>query len=226
MESVPEEINCPPQSGGHQQGIATDGKTAIFWSHTRRLVKTDLYGNLLKAIDVPSHHGDLDYYDQKLYVAVNFGKFNAEPGQADSWVYVYDVNDLSLISKHAVPHAVHGAGGMAIHNGRFIVVGGLPGNRKENYVYEYDSNFNFVRRHIIKSGQTKLGIQTATWFDGYWWFGCYGLPNNPGLLKTDDSFNLVATYDLDFGCGIIGIKNDKFIRGGCYGKAIITYVQP
>jgi hypothetical protein len=230
MESVPEEISCPGGSGshgGHLQGIATDGKTAIFWSHTKRLVKTDLYGNLLKAIDVRGHHGDLDYYDQKIYVAVNFGKFNAEPGQADSWVYVYSPNDLSLISKHAVPEVVHGAGGMAIHNGRFIVVGGLPGNREENYVYEYDPNFNFVKRHIIKSGQTQLGIQTAAWFDGYWWFGCYGLPNNPGLLKTDDSFNLVATYDLDFSIGIIGIKDDKFLRGESIdNKAIITYVRP
>ena len=225
MESLPKEITCPGSYGGHQQGMATDGKTAFFWSHTTQLAKTDLHGNLLKVIDVPSHHGDLDYYDQKVYVAVNLGGFNGQ-GQSDSWVYVYDAEDFSLISKHAVPELVFGAGGIAIHNGRFIVVGGLPTECQENYAYEYDSNFNFVERHIIKSGHTAVGIQTAAWFDEYWWFGCYGMPNNPGLLKTDDSFNLVATYDLNFAWGIIGIKGDKLLRGGEFGKATITYVRP
>jgi hypothetical protein len=225
IESLSKDINCPGTYSIHQQGIATDGKTAIFWSHTIQLAKTDLQGNLLKVIDVPNHHGDLDYCDQKVYVAVNLGKFNGE-GQADSWVYVYDAEDLSFISKHPVPEVVFGAGGIAIHNGRFIVVGGLPNDYQKNYVYEYDKNFNFVKRHIIKSGHTALGIQTAVWFDGYWWFGCYGMPDNPGLLKTDDSFNLITTYDLNFSYGIIGIKGDKFLRGDASGKAMITYVRP
>ena len=222
---VTEDINCPGSYDGHQQGMATDGKNAIFWSHTTQLAKTDMHGNLLKVIDVPSHHGDMDYYDQKVYVAVNLGGFNGN-GQSDSWVYVYDAKDLSFISKHPVPELVFGAGGIAIHNGRFIVVGGLPTDYQENYVYEYDSNFNFKKRHTIKSGHTAVGIQTAAWFKGYWWFGCYGMPDNPGLLKTDDSFNLVATYDLNFSFGIIGINGDKFLQGGEFGKATITYVRP
>ena len=224
LESISGGIACPGSYDGHQQGMATDGKTAFFWSHTKQLAKTDMQGNLLKVIDVPNHHGDLDYYDGNVYVAVNLAGFNGQ-SKADSWVYVYDAEDLSLISKHALPEVVFGAGGIAIHDGRFIVVGGLPGDYEENYVYEYDADFTFIKRHVIKSGHTGAGIQTAAWFDGYWWFGCYGMPHNPGLLKTDDSFNLVDTYDLNFAFGIVGIKNDKFLQGGEFGEAVVTRIE-
>ncbi len=224
LEGIEGEVVCPGKYGGHQQGMATDRERAIFWSHTTQLVKTDLVGKLLQVLDVPSHHGDLEYWEEKVYAAVNLGKFNGT-GPTDSWVYVYEAKDLSLVSKHAVPEVVFGAGGIAIHDGRFMVVGGLPDGYEENYVYEYDEEFRFVRRHVIRSGHTRLGIQTATWFDGYWWFGCYGMPQNPGLLKTDEEFNLVATYDLMFGWGIIGIEGEKFLRGGEFGKAMVTYVR-
>ena len=220
LDSFPSEVSCPGTYPRHQQGLAYDGKDAIFWSNTRRLVKTDLEGNLLKVVTVAEHHGDLDYYQGKVYVAVNFGKFNQEPGKADNWIYVYDAEDLSYISKHAAPEVVHGAGGIAVHDGRIMVVGGLPVGYEENYVYEYDMDLNYVQTHTIASGYTYLGIQIATWSDGYWWFACYGLrnPNRPGkLLKTDDSFKLVATYDQEgypnagFAYGFAGIGDGKFL---------------
>ncbi len=34
---------------------------------------------------------------------------------------------------------------------RFYVVGGLPDGVEENYVYEYDAEFQFVKKHIISS---------------------------------------------------------------------------
>lgn len=225
LESIAKDIHCPGNYGGHQQGMATDRQTAFFWSHTTQLAKTDLHGNLLNVIDVPSHHGDLDYYQGKVYVAANLAGFNGQ-APADSWVYVYDAQDLSLIARHSVPELVFGAGGIAIHDGRFIVVGGLPGDYEENYAYEYNADFEFIERHIIKSGHTGAGIQTAAWFDGCWWFGCYGMPHNPGFLKTDESFNLVASYDLNFAWGIIGVKNNQFLQGGEFGQAIVTHLPP
>ncbi|MDP6416799.1 MAG: hypothetical protein QGG54_17455, partial [Gammaproteobacteria bacterium] len=91
-------------------------------------------------------------------------------------------------------------------------------------VFEYDMDLNYVQTHTIASGYTWLGIQCATWSDGYWWFATYGLrdPDFSGkILKTDDSFNLIATYDLDsyldagfrsgFAYGFAGIGDDKFI---------------
>jgi hypothetical protein len=35
----------------------------------------------------------------------------------------------------------------------------------ENYVYEYDTDFRFVKNHTLASGHTYLGIQTATFAD-------------------------------------------------------------
>jgi len=210
MPAASAQVACPGNYGGHLQGVATD-QEAIYWSFTVQLVKTDMDGKVLKVVDAPSHQGDLTCHDGKLYVAVNRGQFNKEPGKADSWVYVYDSADLSLLSKHEVQEAVHGAGGMAYCKGHFFVIGGLPGNYEENYVYEYDPDFTFIKRHVIKSGQTKLGIQTACYADGQWWFGCYGDPRE--LLKTDEAFGMLGNYIEDWSIGIVGLANGTFLRG-------------
>lgn len=62
---------------------------------------------------------------------------------------------------YSEPKVFYGAGGIGYRNGRFFVVGGLPTDVKENYAYEYDSEFKFLEKHVIKSGHTHLGIQTA-----------------------------------------------------------------
>lgn len=55
----------------------------------------------------------------------------------------------------------------AQRQGRFLVVGGLPEGVNENYVYEYDRNFKFVKKQALASGHTHLGIQTAAFADGH-----------------------------------------------------------
>lgn len=194
---------------GHLQGIAVDGQGHIFWSFTTKLVSTDAEGQILKVIDVPSHHGDLTYVDGKLYVAVNLGDFNNPKGNADSWVYVYQAEDLSLLAKHEVQEVVYGAGGIAHNDGRFIVVGGLPEGTDENYVYEYDGDFNFQRRHVVPSGYTYLGIQSAEYADEHWWFGCYGKPQQ--LVIADEAFGVTGRYDFDCSYGIASITPGKFL---------------
>ena len=92
---------------------------------------------------------------------------------------------------------------------RFFVVGGLPDGVEENYVYEYDRAFQFVRRHVIKSGWTRLGIQTATFHDGAWWFGCYGTPQI--LLRTDAKFRMLGRHELDCSLGIVGIAKGQLL---------------
>ena len=82
------EIMCQGAYGGHLQGIAVDEEKAIFWSFTVNLVKTDMEGKFLESVPVTDHHGDLTVYNGKVYVAVNIGKFNQEPGQANSYIYV------------------------------------------------------------------------------------------------------------------------------------------
>lgn len=208
-------VSCKGTYRHHLQGISTNESDAIYWSFTTTLVKTDSQGHVLKKVAVADHHGDFCYRGGKLYVAVNLGRFNDPQGNADSWVYVYDASDLSFVARHKTPEAFHGAGGIAYHDGKFIVIGGLPEDVEENYAYEYDSQFRFVQKHIIKSGYTRLGIQTAEFGDGRWWFGCYGNE----LLVTNESFELVDKFDFDCGLGIARTGSDRFLvgRGGGTG---------
>ncbi len=217
------EVICPGEYGGHQQGMATDRKTAIFWSHTVALAKTDLTGKLLKVIDVPTHSGDLAYHDGKVYVATNLGDFNREGGKRDSWIYVYNAEDLALLDKHPVNDVEFGAGGIAYHEGRFIIIGGLPTEYEENYVYEYDENFTFLKRYVLPTGHTNVGIQSAAYHNGYWWFGCYG---EKGLVQVDESFKLVKMYGLNFAWGIIGLEGDTLMQGGEWGSMKATRLKP
>jgi hypothetical protein len=216
-------VTCEGSYPHHLQGVCVD-EAAIFWSFTTTLVKTDLDGKLLRKVPVANHHGDLCFHDGKLYVAVNLGKFNDPQGHADSWVYVYDAGDLSGVATHETQEVFHGAGGIGFRDGRFFVVGGLPDGAEENYVYEYDAGFRFAKKHVIPSGHTHLGIQTATFANGRWWFGCYGDPKI--LLVTDVDFNLKGRYEFDCSLGIVGLADGRFLSAvgrsektqGCTGS--------
>jgi hypothetical protein len=217
-------VDCEGKYRHHLQGICTSGKDAIYWSFTTTLVKTDTSGRVVKKIEVGNHHGDLCHHDGKIYVAVNFGRFNDPEGNADSWIYVYKADNLSLISKHETQEVFHGAGGIGYRDGRFFVVGGLPDDVQENYVYEYDGEFKFVKKHVIKSGHTLLGIQTAAFASGKWFFGCYGEPKI--LLVTDADFNMRGRYEFDCSLGVVGLPNGRLLsasgrseKEGCNGNA-------
>jgi hypothetical protein len=82
------------QGCGHLQGVATDG-TNLYWSSTKRLVKTDATGKVLVARDVESHHGDLCVAKGVLYVAVNLGKFNTD-NLANAELEAPDFSDVSI----------------------------------------------------------------------------------------------------------------------------------
>jgi hypothetical protein len=201
----PEAVVCEGKYAGHLQGVCRGSNGNFFWSFTRALIKTDTKGKVMKKIEVPDHHGDVCFAGGKIYCAVNFGAFNDPKGNSDNWVYVYSSKDLSLLSKHEVQQVKHGAGGIATKNGRFLVVGGLPEGVPENYVYEYDSQFNFKKRHVIQSGWTRLGIQNAAFAQGHWWFGCYGSV----LLKTTPDFKMVGKYNFNCGYGVLRGPNNK-----------------
>lgn len=203
------DAKCDGDYKHHLQGICTDMADALFWSFTTDLVKTDAAGKVEKSIEVENHHGDLCFHDGKIYVAVNLGRFNDPSGNADSWVYVYDAESLTFLKKHEVQEVFHGAGGMAVKDDHFFVVGGLPDGVEENYVYEYDGNLSFVKKHIIKSGWTQLGIQTAAWHDGAWWFGCYGSPKI--LLKTGPDFENPKRFEFDCSLGVVGIGDNRLL---------------
>ena len=202
-------IECEGDYRHHLQGVATDGEGAIFWSFTTTIVRTDAKGQVEVSVEAENHQGDLCHHGGRVYVAVNLGRFNDPEGNADSWIYVYDPKTLKLLEKHATPEVFHGAGGMDVRDGHFFVVGGLPDGVEENYVYEYDEQFRFVKKHVVASGWTRLGIQTAAWHDGAWWFGCYGSPAI--LLKTDADFQLLGRHEFNASLGIVGIAPGKLL---------------
>ena len=204
-------VTCEGTYRHHLQGVCTDEKEAIFWSFTTQLVKTDRQGKVLRKIEVGNHHGDLCYRDGKVYVAVNFGKFNDAQGNANSWIYVYDAASLDLVAKHEVQQVAHGAGGIAWHDGRFLVVGGLPVGAEANLVYEFDDKFTLVKEHKLAGGFTLMGIQTAAFADGRWWFGCYGKPES--LLIADADIGKVERYEFSCSLGIVPLGGGKFLIG-------------
>jgi len=212
-------VQCEGAYPGHLQGVCTNDSDAIYWSFTTTLVKSDINGRALQTIKVASHHGDLCFHDGKIFVAVNLGQFNQPAGKADSWVYVYDADTLRELARHKVPDLVHGAGGIAFHDGRFYVVGGLPVGAKENYIYEYDNSFAFQKRHVLASGYTLMGIQTVAFASDGWWFGCYGNPRV--LLKADNSFKPVGKWEIDCSLGIVGLPDRKFlVARGAFEKGM------
>lgn len=207
---LPERIDCEGTYPKHLQGVATDGK-AIYWSWTTSLVKTNFSGKIIKSVPADDHQGDLCVVGGKVYVAVNLGKFNQHPGKAISLVYVYDSTNLNILEKHPVPEVVHGAGAIAEQNGKFIIAGGLPPDLDENYLYEYDKDFRFIQRHTLASGYTKLGIQTATYSKGAWWFGCYGSPEV--VLRADRKFQLTGRWEFKASVGLEGMGDGRFLLG-------------
>ncbi len=121
---------------------------------------------------------------------------------------------------------------MAFKDGNFYVVGGLPAGVIENYVYEYRGDFQFIKRHVIESGWTSMGIQTAEWHAGAWWFGCYGDPRT--LLTTDASFRLTGHFPFDCSLGIVVGGGEEFLiadgpktpEGRCLGRVRLVRPDP
>ena len=211
-DEIPARVDCAGVYPGHLQGICLDEKKNIYWSFTTWLVTKDSQGELLGKVPVASHHGDLCYAQGKVYVAVNLGKFNDPAGNADSWVYVYDAKHLKEISRHEVQQVKKVANPIAKGDGRFLVVGGLPNDINENYLYEYDSEFRFVKQHVLASGHTHLGIQGATYAEGKWWFACYG----GQLLTATADLQMQGRYTFECGYGIVALGSGHYYiaRGG------------
>ena len=135
---------------GHVQGMCVTSN-AFYFSFHNQIVKTDWKGRFLKRAEVPRHGGDPCCHDGKLYVPVCTSGFNSKLKRgavSKNFIYVFDAG-LKLLAKHHIPELEYGAGGIAVRDGHFFVVGGRPKDLAGNTVYEYDGNFKFVRRHEV-----------------------------------------------------------------------------
>ena len=212
LAQLPDKIVCAGDYGGHLQGVATDGES-IYWSFTVAVVKTDLTGKILVSRKAPSHQGDMCYKDGVVYVAVNLGKFNTET-RGVSQVTAYDAKTLEPLKTIPLPEMPHGAGGMTWKGDRFYIIGGLPLKHEKNYVYEYASDFTFVKRHDLDTGFTWMGIQTAAYEDDTFYFGIYGSKGDPsGVLACPGDLSSYARYTGAGSVGIIKLDGAYYLGG-------------
>ena len=212
VAELPKKIVCEGDYGGHLQGVATDGES-IYWSFTVAVVKTDLAGKILASRKAPSHLGDLCYKDGVVYVAVNLGKFTTETGGV-SQVTAYDAKTLEPLKTIPLPEMPHGACGMTWKDDKFYIIGGLPLKHEKNYVYEYTSDFKFVKRHDLDTGFTWMGIQTAAHEDNTFYFGIYGSKGDPsGVLACPDDLSSYARYTGPGSVGILKLGGMYYVGG-------------
>ena len=160
---------CEKTYPNHLQGFDCDAEF-IYWSFSDMLVKTDWQGKEVKAVKVPYHHGDLCLKDGKIFVAVNFGKFNNPAGNARNFIYVYNASDLQKVAEYPVNEVMHGAGAITVAENGFMVAGGLPADPAKypaNLLYEYDKTFKFIRK-IEVAPWTLSGVQVILNIPGGW----------------------------------------------------------
>ena len=204
-------VVCPGEYRGHLQGLATDGKS-IYWVFSRDIVKTDFTGRVLAKRSMPHHSGDPCWHDGKLYVPVCGSGFNRKPkpgAVSKNRVCVFDA-ELKPLAEHPIPELEYGAGGMAVHDGRFFIVGGRPKELPGNTVYEYDAEFKLVRRHELEFDSLK-GIQTINRAFGKWYFGCYG--TNGLTVETDGEFRVLRRLRPGTAVGMIPLANGLVLAG-------------
>jgi len=163
------------------RGIAADPDGAVYWSWTDRIVRTSSAGDVLAAVDVRGHQGDLTWHDGCVVVAVNQTKSDDSGEGHDSWVWVFDDKSLEVVARHRLPEVRYGVSGICWAADRYVVGGGLPVNSRDlpdaaNEVHEYDAGFRWLRTVRLPSSCSGLGIQTAEFAYGRFFFGCYGEP--------------------------------------------------
>ena len=214
-------IVCAGEYPGHLQGIATDGKH-LYWVFTRTLVKTGLDGRIIAKRDMKHHCGDPCWHEGKLFVPVCASGFNRklpEGTPSRNFIHVFDA-DLKPLAVHPVPELEYGAGGIAVRDGHFFVVGGRPKDLPGNTVYEYDDAFKPVRRHEVAFDSLK-GIQTINYSSGRWYFGCYG--TKLLTIETDGNFKVlrrlrpgtsVGMIPLDRGLVLVG----RIVKGKAHNR--------
>ena len=198
-----EEIRRPEEYRYHLQGTASDGNS-IFWTFTDVLVKTDMQGNLVKEIQVPSHHGDCCVEGGKLYVSTHM---NWPRKDATSWIYVYDCADLAFVTKYPLAeYDQRGVDGITFHDGHFyICIGKDPKDMTPfNLVIRTTPDFQIVQK-IEVPGTTVYGIQTLNWAGGFFWCGNYGRENTH-TQQWDRDFKAVVDHRLDLSTGCIPLE--------------------
>ena len=186
-----ETITCKGDGPSHLQGVACDG-SAIYWCFTTKLVKTDLAGTQIAAVDVVGHSGDLCVHNGKVYIATEEGRF-VRSSNFKQEVRVYDAATLQKIKTYNLDEdcAARGLMVSAIEyaNERFWLAMGQAESSVDtkNYVMEYTPSFEYVATHELATGNTQYGLQTIAYHDGKFYIGTYSGANVPASAFICDS---------------------------------------
>lgn len=180
---------------GHIQGVATDGKY-IYLSYSGNILKSDWQGNIIKFIKTPRFDG---LEDPKNDIAALKKKFNIR---------------------------IHHSGDCCFHDGKlYVAYCGSGFNRRYesgwsyNYVYVFDTDLNFIRRHHVPD--MVHGAGGITFANGRFYLvggRPAGVTGNT-LYEYDSSFKLLKKHQLKFNSdkGIQTISWDgEHFWIGCY----------
>lgn len=103
--TVPHELDILIKAG-HIQGAACSEK-AIYLSHMLGMVKLDWNGRLLKTMESPSHLGDIEYANGKIYGALCIRDAKLRPKGMNGLVRVWD-GDFNLLAEKWYPEMLDG----------------------------------------------------------------------------------------------------------------------
>jgi hypothetical protein len=146
---------------GHMQGIV-QYDSCMFFVFTHLIVKINSNLQVENTYYNKYHLGSPAIYYGLLYIPVEKGGFNNRK-PSDSYVFVFNPDEITIINEIKVDETIHGLGGIAYGDNKFLLIGGNLYNSKTNYIYEYDTSMSFVQGHKIYSGKTDLGFQTITY---------------------------------------------------------------
>lgn len=180
-----EPIVCQAEATLHLQGVDSDGEY-IFWSFTNLMFKTDLKGNVLSRIEVPSHHGDCCVHDGKLYVSVDL----RTKRPYERFIYVYDTKKLDYLERIELTTFSDGPDGIVFVDGHFYIAEGKAKNDPQpfSWIFQFTSDFKLVKKFKIP-GIMHYGIQAMTFAHGDFWLGTY---SKEGSYRADKDLNIIS----------------------------------
>jgi hypothetical protein len=169
--TVPHELDMLVKAG-HIQGAACSEK-AIYLSHMLGIVKLDWNGKLLKTMDAPSHLGDIEYANGKIYGAFCVRNAKLCPKGMNGLVRVWD-EDLNLLAEKWFPELFDGIAVL----GDTVYVGVDRWGRKSHplcCVKRLGLDLSDKGNVDVDLGyQIKYGVQTMATDGKDLFFGCYG----------------------------------------------------
>ena len=198
---TPVEATSTNKYHAHLQGVAMNENNEYFWSYTTTLVKTDDKGNVLAEAIVGSHHGDVVCYKDKLYCSFSeCDDYSVGANAGSAKIRVFSQDDLRLLDQITISEA-NGIDGIALTPRGFVVAAEpIPAHKSvENFLFEYDHNFNLLAQYAIQTPPTSFGAQAITHAPDGYILTYYGNQ----LLRLNRDFEVIARYKYDSAFGII-----------------------